>query len=99
MYNKKYYLFALTVFITTLIYVIIYSDDPRMADGSLSTSEAYYWEMLLLTLCPLLTFHAMYSAAKHAYKSGRKVLAVLSIMAWPFSYIYLGWVLYFDKHS
>ena len=99
MYKKGYFLFASSIFIITIIYVIVFLDDPRMADGSLDYSEAYIWEMILLTVFPFLTFHAMYTAAKHAYKAGRKWLAVLSVIAWPFSYIYLGWAIYFDEPS
>lgn len=99
MYKKSYYLFALSVFVASILYIVMFSDDQRMDDGSLSFSEAHIWEMILLTLFPLLTFHAMYTAAKHAYKAGRQWLAVLSVVAWPFSYFYLGWVIYFDESS
>ena len=90
-YNKKFAVFSLLLFIAAAAYGIsqTITGDPRFDDGNLSGEEANIFEMVLFTFVPFSVLAVMYSAINHARSLGRKGWVITMFLVWPSVYVYV----------
>ena len=81
---------ALSLFFCLFAYFIAISEsDPRMDDGDLTIFEMNILEVLLFSYAMAGSMIGVFYSIGHAYRNGKKWVAVGILMCWPASIIYL----------
>ena len=88
--NRRYAVPLVVVGVLGLSYFISLDvfGDPRMTDGELVWEEMHWWErgIMLTTLASILVVWS--AALQHAWRRGRKALAILMMLVWPVAVLY-----------
>lgn len=89
--KRKLPLFLVVIVVSTFVYsfALMVSDDPRVFDNALTIDEAYWWELLLVTLGLASMLLVWGMAIRLAWRKRQNTWLIGVLFIWPLSLIYV----------
>ena len=90
--NRKFVVFALTVFASFAVYAIYLQvlPDPRFESGPIGPDRMYLWELIHWAVSSVVVLGLLFAVLVHAYKHKKYKWLALIIFVWP-SMFYYAW--------
>ncbi|MEL7312708.1 MAG: hypothetical protein AAFN07_14435 [Pseudomonadota bacterium] len=88
--SKKFAMAVTLAFAPALLLAVVSSSiDQRWADGVLTGDEMYGYEIPVFVLGIGAIFANLVAVLGHAFSTGNKGWGLLSLLFWPFSFVYV----------